>query len=313
MDEKLKNLRSKMDGTVLRKGEVSKGDKERIYQAVIHSKKPKRKGIRFVPILSTAACLILLLILGSNGFSNIFGTEQSHDVKETKQPDLSKGNQESREKEAPIDFDKKVFPDQNHQQIYDYLKAWKLPEENRVSSKESGSSSVTYENGYSFSEDTGYISSINWGERDPEIDERPLPTEDQYMGVVMGYINEKATDMEDQPLPPLVTQVYDKDVQFVWHVNVDGIKEVHNRSERLMKRMELALKYSDELPALKTEIEKIHTKAETLANVSASLEDDSRERARELEIQYEDLKRSVDHLNGVIDLAREDKLNEPSY
>ena len=46
MDKKLKNLRSKMDGTVLRKGEVSEVDKGRIYQAVIHSKKPKRKVIQ---------------------------------------------------------------------------------------------------------------------------------------------------------------------------------------------------------------------------------------------------------------------------
>ncbi|WP_394172332.1 DUF6241 domain-containing protein [Guptibacillus hwajinpoensis] len=70
MDEKLKNLRSKMDETVLRKGEVSRVDKERIYQAVIHSKKPKRKGARFVPVLSIASCFILLIIFTSYGYSN---------------------------------------------------------------------------------------------------------------------------------------------------------------------------------------------------------------------------------------------------
>ncbi|TKD70777.1 hypothetical protein [Pseudalkalibacillus hwajinpoensis] len=306
MDEKLKDLRSKMNETVLKEGEVSRGYKGRIYEAVIHSKKPKRKGTRFIPVLSTAACLILLLILGSYAFSNFIGTEQSLDMKESQQ-NLSEDNHESREKEAPIDFDKKVFQNQNHQQIYDYLKAWKLPEQNRISSEESGSSSITYENGYSFSKDTGYISSIDWGERNPEVDERPLPTENQYMGVVMGYIDEKASDIERDLFPLLLTRYHDKEVGLSWYVNVDGIKEIHNRSELLMKRMEVALKYSDELPELKNEIEKIHIKAETLANASASLEDDSEKRARELENQYEELKSSIVQLDALIDVAREDK------
>ena len=63
MHEKLTNLRRKMNRTVLKKGELSGTDKERIYHAVIHSKKPKRKIRRFVPAFSLVGCLILLLIL----------------------------------------------------------------------------------------------------------------------------------------------------------------------------------------------------------------------------------------------------------
>ena len=114
--------------------------------------------------------------------------------------------------------------------------------------------------------------------------------------------------MEVELLSPLVTQVYYKEKGLDWYVNVDGIKEIHNRSALLRERMELAIKYSNELPELKSEIEKIYTKAETLASASASLEDDSMERARELEQQYEDLTLSIDKLAGVIELAREDKI-----
>ena len=316
MEDKLKNLRRDMDETVLKNGEVSEGEKERIYYKVIHSRPSERKTRRFVPAISIVTCLLLLLILGSNGVTNYFGTEQGLEIEEPEQPDLSVGDHESEKKleNEQAEFDKRKFQDEHYQKIYDYLLEWELPEENRVIAEESEiPSNIEYENGYSFSKDTGYISSINWGQRDPEVDDRPLPTEDQYMGVVMGYINEKAADMEVELLSPPVTQVYDKDVELVWFVNVDGIKEIHNRSALVRDRMELAMKYSDELPALKSEIEKIYTKADTLASASESLEDDSMERARELEKQYVVLKRSIVNLAGIIDLAREDKMNKQSY
>ena len=316
MEDKLKNLRRDMDETVLKNGEVSEGEKERIYYKVIHSRPSERKTRRFVPAISIVTCLLLLLILGSNGVTNYFGTEQGLEIEEPEQPDLSVGDHESEKKleNEQAEFDKRKFQDEHYQKIYDYLLEWELPEENRVIAEESEiPSNIEYENGYSFSKDTGYISSINWGQRDPEVDDRPLPTEDQYMGVVMGYINEKAADMEVELLSPPVTQVYDKDVELVWFVNVDGIKEIHNRSALVRDRMELAMKYSDELPALKSEIEKIYTKADTLASASESLEDDSMERARGLEKQYVVLKRSIVNLAGIIDLAREDKMNKQSY
>jgi hypothetical protein len=318
MEDKLKNLRRDMNETVLKKGEVSEGEKERIYYKAIHSRPSKRKPRRLVPALSILACLLLLLILGSNGFSDFFGTEQSMEKEDFNQSDESVGDYENESEKKleneQAEFDKRKFQDEHYQKIYDYLLEWELPKESRLSSEKSElASSVEYENGYSFSKDTGYITSIDWGQRDPEVDDRPLPTEDQYMGVVMGYINEKAADMEVELLSPPVTQVYDKDVELVWFVNVDGIKEIHNRSALVRDRMELAMKYSDELPALKSEIDKIYTKANTLANESASIEDDSMERARELEKQYVVLKRSIVNLSGIIDLAREDKMNKQSY
>ncbi len=177
MHEKLTNLRRKMNRTVLKKGELSGTDKERIYHAVIHSKKPKRKIRRFVPAFSLVGCLILLLIFGSYGFTTYIGTEQSHEKKDTEQSDLSVGNHESENKvvDDQTEFDQRIFEDDHYQQIYDYLKEWELPEENRLSAEDTESpSSVKYQNGYSFSKDTGYISSIDWGDRDPEIDDCPF-------------------------------------------------------------------------------------------------------------------------------------------
>ncbi|MGG1685658.1 hypothetical protein [Pseudalkalibacillus sp. NRS-1564] len=316
MEDKLKNLRKDMDGTVLKKGEVSEREKERIYYTVIHSRSSKRKPRRLVPALSFVTCLLLVFILGSNGVANYFGTEQGLEKEEQEQPDLSVGDDEVEKKmeNEQAEFDKRKFPDEHYQKIYDYLLKWELPEENRISLEDSEiPSNIEYENGYSFSKDTGYISSINWGQRDPEVDDQPLPTEDQYMGVVMGYINEKAADIEVELLSPPVVGVYNNEVDFRWVVNVDGIKEIHDRSALVRDRMELAMNYSDELPALKSEIDKIYTKADTLANDSASLEDDSIEKAREIEQQYVVLKQSIVNLAGIIDLARKDKLNEQSY
>jgi hypothetical protein len=318
MEDKLKNLRRDMNETVLKKGEVSEGEKERIYYKVIHSRPSKRKTRRLVPSLSILTCLLLLLILGSNGFSDFFGTEQSMEKEDFNQSDESVGDDENESEKKLVneqaEFDKRKFQDEHYQKIYDYLLEWELPEENRLSSEKSKiASSVEYENGYSFSKDTGYITSIDWGQRDPEVDDRPLPTEDQYMGVVMGYINEKAADMEVELLSPPVIHVYDKEVEFTWRVNVDGIKEIHNRSALVRDRMELALNYCDELPALKSEIDKIYTNAENLASASASMEEDSIEKAKEIEQQYVVLKRSIVNLAGIIDLAREDKLNKQSY
>ncbi|MDO6657777.1 hypothetical protein [Anaerobacillus sp. 1_MG-2023] len=310
MHEKLTNLRRKMNRTVLKKGELSGTDKERIYHAVIHSNKPKRKIRRFVPAFSLVGCLILLLIFGSYGFTTYIATEQSLEQKDTEQH-LSVGNHESENKvvDDQTEFDQRIFENDHYQQIYDYLKEWELPEENRLSGEDTESPlSVKYKNGYSFTKDTGYISSIDWGDRDPEIDDRPLPTENQYMGVVMGYINEKASDMEVELFPPITTRVYDESNNLVTYVNPDGIHAIHDRVIMLMERLELAMQYSNELPALKKEIEKIHEKAETLANESSSVEDDSLGRAEELNQQHAKIVDSLVRLSGVIDRAREDKI-----
>ncbi|MFK3960756.1 hypothetical protein [Pseudalkalibacillus hwajinpoensis] len=311
MHEKLTNLRKKMNRTVLEKGELSGTDKERIYHAVIYSKKPKRKIRRFVPAFSLVGCLILLLIFGSYGFTTYIGTEQSLEKKDTEQANLSVGNHESENKvvDDQTEFDQRIFENDYYQQIYDYLKEWELPEENRLSAEDTESpSSVKYQNGYSFSKDTGYISSIDWGDRDPEIDDRPLPTEGQYMGVVMGYINEQASDMSRELFPPLTNQFYDKSNQLVSSVNPDGVKAIHDRSVLFMKRLETAIGYSDELPALKKEMEKLYVKAETLADESTSGEDVSLDRAGELNQQYAKIVDSLVRLSGVIDRAREDKI-----
>ena len=310
MEDKLKNLRSKMDRTVLKKGELSEREKDQIYNHVMNSSKDRKKTRRFVPVFSLASCLVVLIILGSYFYSNYIGMN----VAEIEEPQESKNFAEhnSREKEVIDPYsetDQDVFENEDYQKIYDYLKVWELPEKNQLSVDEiRASTSVTYRNGYSFSKETGYITSIDWGDRDLATDDRPLPTEGQYMGVVMGYINEKAADLEVELFPPLFTQVYDKSDKIVTYVNSDGIKAIHDRSNALIKRLDLAMRYAGELPELKSEMEEIQVEADSLANVATNEDDNRMERAKELNQQYEELVNHVAELSEVIDKARADKV-----
>ncbi len=314
MEDKLKNLRKDMDETVLRKGEVSEGEKERIYYKVIHSHPSKRKPRRLVPALSILTCLLLVLILGSNSFYDYFGTEKSMEMEDFNHTNNPVGDHENEleknSKNEQAEFVKRKFPDGNYQKIYDYLVEWELPEENRISVEESEAGPiVTFKNGYRFSIKTGYHMGLDWDQIDPHSYYRPVPSENQYMGVVMGYIHSEAYSMENDPILPITTD--DKVVEFSG-LDIDGINMVNLRSEMIMEQMERVMKYSDELPALKNEINKIYTKAETLVIESAYLEDPSIETARELEQQYVVLKRSIVNLAGIIDLAREDKMDKES-
>ncbi|MDQ0482493.1 hypothetical protein [Guptibacillus hwajinpoensis] len=315
MDEKLKNLRSKMDGTVLRKGEVSKGDKERIYYKVIHSRPSKRKTKRFVPTLSILTCLLLLLILGTNSFYDYFGTEKIMKMEDFNQTNHPVGDHENKTEKnlenKQTEFDKRKFPNVNYKRIYDYLLEWELPEENRISVEESEVGPiVTFKNGYRFSIKKGYHMGIDTDQIDPEAYDRPVPSENQYIGVAMGYIQSVAYSMENDSILPITTD--DKVVEFSGHMTIEGIEMVNVQSKMIMEQMEQAMKYSDKLPALKNEIDKIYTKAETLVIDSAYLEDHSLEKARELEQQYVVLKQSMVNLAGIIDLAREDKMHKES-
>ncbi|MCA0172167.1 DUF6241 domain-containing protein [Bacillus sp. RAR_GA_16] len=65
MEDKLKNLRRDMDETVLKKGEVSEGEKERIYYRVMHKNNSKRAPKRFFPVLTTTLCMIVVWVLSS--------------------------------------------------------------------------------------------------------------------------------------------------------------------------------------------------------------------------------------------------------
>ena len=156
MEDKLKNLRRDMDETVLKKGEMSEGEKERIYYRVMHSRPSKQKPRRLVPALSILTCLLLILILGSNSFSNYFDTEKSMDMENSNQSNETEDDHENESeknlKNEQAEFVKRKFPDGNFQKIYDYLVEWELPEENRIGVEESEVGSiVTFENGYRFS------------------------------------------------------------------------------------------------------------------------------------------------------------------
>ncbi|MFP3359407.1 hypothetical protein R0K17_18920, partial [Planococcus sp. SIMBA_143] len=125
MEDKLKNLRKDMNETVLKKGEVSEEEKERIYYKVIHSRPSKRKPRRLVPALSILTCFLLVLILGSTSFSDFFGTEQSMEKEDFNQSDESVGDDENESEKKleneQAEFDKRKFQDEHYQKIYDYL------------------------------------------------------------------------------------------------------------------------------------------------------------------------------------------------
>ncbi|WP_273851173.1 DUF6241 domain-containing protein [Guptibacillus spartinae] len=70
MEDKLKNLRRDMDETVLKKGEVSEEEKERIYYKAIKNSETKKKSNRLAPVLSIAFCFILLILFSSYGYSD---------------------------------------------------------------------------------------------------------------------------------------------------------------------------------------------------------------------------------------------------
>ncbi|PFG15011.1 DUF6241 domain-containing protein [Bacillus sp. es.036] len=70
MEDKLKNLRKDMNETVLKKGEVSEEEKERIYYKVIKNSETKKKTNRLVPVLSIVSCFILLVLFSAYGYSN---------------------------------------------------------------------------------------------------------------------------------------------------------------------------------------------------------------------------------------------------
>ncbi len=70
MEDKLKNLRKDMNETVLKKGEMSEGEKERIYYKVITNSETKKKTNRLVPVISIVSCFILLVLFSSYGYSN---------------------------------------------------------------------------------------------------------------------------------------------------------------------------------------------------------------------------------------------------
>ncbi|WP_273831930.1 hypothetical protein [Guptibacillus sedimenti] len=315
MEDKLKNLRKDMNETVLKKGEVSEEEKERIYYKAIHSRPSKRKTRRFVPALSILTCFFLILILGSTSFSDFFGTEKSMDMENSHQSNETEDDDENESEKKleneQAEFVKRKFPDGNYQKIYDYLVEWELPEENRIAVEESEVGSiVTFENGYRFSMKTGYFMGIDMDQIDPDSYYRPVPSENQYMGVVMGYIDRQVYSMESDSVLPITTD--DKVVEFS-SLDIDEISMLNFQSQMIMEQMERAMKYSDELPALQNEINEIYTKAKTLVIESAHLEDPSVEKANELEQQYVIIKRRIVNLAGIIDLAREDKLNKQSY
>jgi Family of unknown function (DUF6241) len=76
MEDKLKNLRRDMNETVLKKGEVSEGEKERIYLKVVQKNKSQRYSTRFFPVFSITLCMILVLILSSPYLSNFYDLGQ---------------------------------------------------------------------------------------------------------------------------------------------------------------------------------------------------------------------------------------------
>ena len=102
MQDKLKDLRSKMNKTVLKDGELSERNKDQLYYNVISSNKLNKKKKRFVPVLSLVSSLVVIFILVSYGFSNYITSGQ---IGRENVSEEMKSNTESEENEESL-FDK---------------------------------------------------------------------------------------------------------------------------------------------------------------------------------------------------------------
>ncbi|MBF0705431.1 hypothetical protein IQ283_02345 [Alkalihalobacillus hwajinpoensis] len=113
MEDKLKNLRDKMNRTVLKKGAVSEVDKERLYRKALQSREIKRSPKRLGPVLSIASCLILLIIFTSYGYTNNIVKKQIGD-KESSRKITGMNETTDREAKELIDGEKlPLFPSEN--------------------------------------------------------------------------------------------------------------------------------------------------------------------------------------------------------
>jgi len=122
MEDKLKNLHRDMNETVLKKGEVSEEEKERIYYKVINNNETKKKPKRLVPVISIVSCFILLLLFSSYGYSNYvmksnISVKGSHKVKTGMSEVIDPEKNETLDGERLPLFSSEKEPTNNHESI----------------------------------------------------------------------------------------------------------------------------------------------------------------------------------------------------
>ncbi len=77
MENKLKNLRSSMNHTVLKNGRMSRAEKKRILEQAINKSYAQKNKNLIGPILSVAVTMVFLLSIGSFTYYNLFPDNRS--------------------------------------------------------------------------------------------------------------------------------------------------------------------------------------------------------------------------------------------
>lgn len=80
MENKLKNLRSSMNHTVLKNGRMSQAEKKRILEQAINKSYAQKNKNLIGPILSVAVTMVFLLSIGSFTYYNLFPDNRSASV-----------------------------------------------------------------------------------------------------------------------------------------------------------------------------------------------------------------------------------------
>ena len=113
MESKLKNLRSSMDQTVLKKGTITKAEKKRIFDNAVNGKETHNNSF-IGPILSVAVTIAFLFSIGLFTYKNLFPDKRPADISP---PDISVDEANEKEIEVIIPTDQDEQPEKDWKDV----------------------------------------------------------------------------------------------------------------------------------------------------------------------------------------------------
>lgn len=194
MKDRLSGYRDAMDRGVYKGEKFTARHKQEVFAEI---KKGKRKRSEWLPrTMSLALGIVFLLIGGYFLFEVISNPVNQADPPPQSGP-ATTGNEIvpppiSEEDEESPDSDEEWLQEYPYKEIREHFKSYELPEEGRVADSEF-SSSVTYENGYTFDSKTKAMMGREHTEEGPAE-----PTEGQAIGVIMGLLRDAAAIQEPE-------------------------------------------------------------------------------------------------------------------
>lgn len=198
MKDRLSGYREAMDQSVFKDEKFTARHKQEVFAEI---KKGKRKRNDWFPrSMSLALGIVFLLIGGYFLFEVITNPVNQADPppqsgpattgNETVTPPIDKED-ENNDEESP-ESDEQSLQEYPYKDIRELFDSYELPEEGRVPGSEF-SSSVTYENGYTFDSKTKAMTGRE------HTDEGPAePTEGQKIGVITGLLKDAAAIQEPE-------------------------------------------------------------------------------------------------------------------